>query len=1371
MPFSSTHTLPYCCFPAQSECLCACRYLRVGDTVSNDLERLPLGRMYDPRPFANVSLNTFTPADMYRRPECHVKSRNLFGQTTAYTYHSVDNESLAQTITYDQLDPDAYGFVDASARRAVAVAVAANGTSEEEEAAGGAPAAGVEDELVASTNHHAAALDALYDYQRTVVNFLKRHASDVDEVALPRRYPYPGLVYDIHDHVLCPEVFVLIQFPVSIAARVTPYILHHGHAPDYMQHVRVQLAAIDKLARCEADPHSRGPLNYDQEDLLHDAEEMGEGRDSDVLTEYASNLKQQQHDVVLAAIGKLNSWACGSDHPLLFNPVHGRWQASSHTEMNMDEFLWIPTHQRTSDEDENVLYVYERLRHVIRKDVRQAANLDTGMLEEFGRVRALSGDTLETIRNDQRMRADENALSRLGDDYAKSRVDPVDHDFRALDDFLDQRVDNQCALVLRDIRAHTKHAQLTTEEQRRQFLVVFREQTYAYYRLCVSTVISTLQTSVNIPASLSSADFQSYYIRVCNHEGFKAVLGNDIPQYDYAATPFTVCMQQLVDLVTDVHKTSPVTLNPAQLVFFCAMDGLTYEFDRRDPALSVLVAAATGIGKSFMGQLMAMLFPPGIVMPLTNVTKNTFNAGKSYDAVVIVFNEMKQAWIGSASKEMQAAASEEVAFFKDRATRFMSEVHRPVKDSKTGKIHIEISKASHHNVTIGFTNSNMVYLEAAVRRRFLVLHIPRNLSIPSPDPDIMSNPYGKSGANKMLYERVRMVMALFVTVRCAHKAAALPRPNVSALTQWLQRINEEAHKRGMHKMFELANMHWVMQLSIIIQLYYACWYALLSPDAHAFHAMPNAPERWSADAILQLVGPNMAVTKPALIYSLGLLENVIMPVYIQRLLKDILLEGIQLGSGSLHVRRTDVADRGNVNPRHEFEYITFTDRNRWSLLTTIQRCSKDYEHRIEEIELFFKELSEQRVAAKVNIDGTIVDEDNTVRSLLATPVSVGAAQRSVAPVIMEKVEVPGRKTAYHVCFYVPYLEQVLKIRLCDNAREGPADWPAEATKLASTTVQRKLYSECTDSFLAEHMTLKPENSVLMDIVRVAMESNVLEKSPLERPGWAVDPCITRYITPLHPEPIIMQSTTNPDKGIMVMLHATGRQLQLRRTNKPMSKLMVTDYSQPTSERTLKRARESERARDMRGELLRGASTMTSTLCDPDYTAAREMVEALCLPVSPLVRRAYGDKVALRPGLVIPLGFMPVAYFVARELSHRTGADQDFLDYPMVNVRYKVDNADKRLRGIESNEISNDHVDLELMSGTATIGGMTFSTPAISTDAWNAYKAEMDAVAMDLDTTFMDLYFDTPAAGGAVPVAGAAATMTDVLDAMDIDVVV
>jgi hypothetical protein len=210
---------------------------------------------------------------------------------------------------------------------------------------------------------------------------------------------------------------------------------------------------------------------------------------------------------------------------------------------------------------------------------------------------------------------------------------------------------------------------------------------------------------------------------------------------------------------------------------------------------------------------------------------------------------------------------------------------------------------------------------------------------------------------------------------------------------------------------------------------------------------------------------------------------------------------------------------------------------------------------------------------------------------------------------------------------------------------------------------------------------------------------------------------------------------------MVLLHGTGRQLQLRRIDKPLPKTVMTDFGQPTSERTLKRVRDSEGLHDTRAELLRGAVTMTATLVDPDYTAARQMVQALGLSVSSLVRKAYGDKIADRPGLCLPLGFMPIAYFVARSLSHESRVDSEFLAYPLANARHKIDNAHKCLLGMGSDEISPDHVDIELMSGTATIGGMTFSVPAVSNESWQTYRQEMDAIAMEVEDDKFDWFYD------------------------------
>jgi hypothetical protein len=359
---------------------------------------------------------------------------------------------------------------------------------------------------------------------------------------------------------------------------------------------------------------------------------------------------------------------------------------------------------------------------------------------------------------------------------------------------------------------------------------------------------------------------------------------------------------------------------------------------------------------------------------------------------------------------------------------------------------------------------------------------------------------------------------------------------------------------------------------------------------------------------------------------------------------------------------------------------------------------------------------------------------------------------------MEPDDTPGQRKGYRICLNIPFLEKMFSIRICDNN-----NLEAVAAQLNSTNVQEMKYDECTNEFIASHMTLKPENSVLMKLVRKAMECDVLEKAPIERRGTEPHPNITRYPTPLHPEPILL-SNANSTRGQLVLLHATGRNLQMKRTDKPMSKIMMTDFGQPTSERNLKRARESERIQDVRPELLRHAATITSSLADPDYTASKEMILTLGLPVNPLVRKAYGDEIAMDPKIFLPMGFTPVDYYVSRWLSHITQADTRFIQYPLANVRQKIDGAQKRLLGADSNEISPDHVDIELMSGIATIGGITFSVPAITRQAWDKYREDMDHAADALMSHRFDWFYNPDPV---VPVNPNMSFDEDVPDAMDV----
>jgi hypothetical protein len=90
----------------------------------------------------------------------------------------------------------------------------------------------------------------------------------------------------------------------------------------------------------------------------------------------------------------------------------------------------------------------------------------------------------------------------------------------------------------------------------------------------------------------------------------------------------------------------------------------------------------------------------------------------------------------------------------------------------------------------------------------------------------------------------------------------------------------------------------------------------------------------------------------------------------------------------------------------------------------------------------------------------------------------------------------------------------------------------------------------------------------------------------------------------------------------------------------------------------------------------------------------------------------------------------------------------------------VDGAQKRLMGLENKELSNDHVDIELLTGTATIGGVTFSVPAISQTAFNEYRANAERLSERMAAPDFDWFY---AAVPTVP--------PDVVgeeDAMDID---
>ena len=887
-------------------------------------------------------------------------------------------------------------------------------------------------------------------------------------------------------------------------------------------------------------------------------------------------------------------------------------------------------------------------------------------------------------------------------------VDAIDPDFVARDDLLDLRLRCQADWAAFITAQKDKLRQDgTTRAARRELRIAFQKRAWALRLQHGETFDAILQTSDNLPDAVKGP-LRRFMNAHCFGEAYsRANLRARIKQA-MRQRPMTMMMQQLGDVICGLQHASAQSYSAGILCFLCMLDTWTYEPDRSKPALNVLLAGDTGVGKSFvMNQIVTALSVPGIIRNLANITTQAMNTDTSHDHVVFIFEEIKSSWLFALGNDKDKGATPEINFLKQRMTSFFTESLYYFVDETTGKRLSLTCKASHHNVTMGGSNQYLSDMDRNVVRRFIVYFMPRPVS--GGDGDSFNHnvftAFCSSELGRAALHRHHEIYAAFAYISLAIKAGVLPRPLMAAAEYHLDSVLADMKQTRYVRVDDETNRHKVLQLGRNIQIYFACWQAVAGPLREVFFpADGSAPPMWAFEGMATAIGDFLVPTKEALLASTTMLEMLYTPVYMEQLLCVMTTECLHLDAppGTWDFRKSK-DNNGAVTV--DCNYVVLRGKTQTDICDYITRHNKEYEVRKEDVHKFLTDLAKEYVDCD-QYEPTALDGMGMPLDIQR---SATARREKLQAVFFEDDPTKAANSRHQrLCVLVRFLEERLGITAGNAASVG---------RLRQVRVAMEPDAARQTPFLRAHGTLVPEkrSPLATSLARV-----------LSHPAFERDPKLDAYLTapslPFYtayaPEPITIYKTSSagegerrtrriPLHGMHALLHVTRDAARPVLTRENHTKPLTS--AKRTFEQFMDKDADTQRLRDYHETYGLRASE-----CDVDSTFALEWQHTLCHPGLPALdalffRREDGtmpeDEDEVRPEL--PYAFGPVLNRIYANLARVHGDEQTFYEYPTANIRDRVEH------GIAL--ASGSHVFLrdvdEMMLSNETYGGISFGLGA------------------------------------------------------------
>jgi hypothetical protein len=1378
-------------------------FLQLDRYVTLDALHPAPGKVVDPRPFVTASLANLSADTIYRRPECPVNMANIFNHTTARHYYMNDVHHL-QCIDRLQTNPVLYGLparrgdrdvgdddddddddemnaIDLLMQQALLPDQELGEEDREYRRIMNQPVGGGGGAAAAGDDANAAPV-RLKPYQSALVRFTQA-CQPGDDLRPITSSPHPRLVYALDIRASKPGVIALVQFPFTIGDWITSEEIQSGGYRVDQEAIRLRFAATKILKQHE---QQNPDLYKDIEKGLNAADHLR--ADNSELKAVADSIPQHELDqllaeeqrTVLAALDRETVIAASGHHEILFKDASE--PQSTHNAMHSDEFFEELPSSRERYSPTHILRLEARRLRLLHE--KQSGVPHGPDLQQPGPVRAITDEVRKEIDQQVARVAQDKAIGDRNASRVAKEINTIPQLILDRDDLLQLRVKNQTAMISAKMAAQDRAKSLEKQGAKNdELLAVQKEHREKVYRARVAMireVLQTLMASDNIANPLKSIDFRNFYNEHCNAQGLKAVFADRGGQ-DFDHKAFVLFYQELVDMLYTEAKASPQCTRPLLAKFFCSLDAHTWAFNRDKPALNMILVAATGIGKSYIDKQIERLTAPGIYKKVTNMTVNTFNTDTCYDNFILVFEEMKSSWLYMNQDTKEKGSSEELNFLKDRLTSFYTSVDSFMRDDKTGRRYVVNSTASHHNVTLGDTNQNLKHMDKNVERRFIIYFVPRYLLAVGIDPDENEEEYGKNSEGDAMYMRHRICNAMYITIRSCQKAAALPPMNRFGANQWFRPIKRELMLKGDKEASNKTKVHYIKQMAENIQLYFACWMGLFSPLAAVYHAQTDgsAHARWSPEAILDLIGPFMAVGKEALLLSLTLLDNLISPTYLKIMVRDIMLHGMLLDQpDKWQFRSLSVDRRGPAS--YDANYFAFSASKRDVLLGMIARFNSIFELREDEIDKLITDASTtymriQPYRASVLKEGTNepmeLEED---RSKAPIPLPIMGIEPSYAG--------PKGGATWTCYILVHYIENQFDVKFT-NQQDIRANLRTKALAQGASANQPAVRSLWTDARIREHLKCRDGFTTITDVFRDVINTSVLERHELERRGSVLSPALFQYATGFLPDPISLRIPLpfgQTPLEVQVMLHGTPMFVHSSRSPQPKFHTFTnTIVRQATAERLRKRLREDPtgESQNARADAYNKSPAIANSVVDPDYVGAKQIMDELGNKPLAFLDELMGHG-AVDAGSLLPIGFAPITYRILKNIAVLKHQHKEFLDYPAINV---IDRLNAEMEAVDGK-----FTDIISLEGQTTIAGTTYGKVDTTEARRNQIIEERDRHAVDVAHCFVTPVHPSRGNGGNMrhlvgttpfPYGGSFAPGSPVqrdegdVDAMDIDLVV
>jgi hypothetical protein len=1095
-----------------------------------------------------------------------------------------------------------------------------------------------------------------------------------------RLWPFPQTTYVLTAPAMVPEVLAIMPFAHAMGDGVPPEVLEHGlshvvNPADVPTMVWSTLLLAKAEQNLAVDPESLNPL---RSFVVSDAAQRV--TEADMRT-----VAQHQKAIVTQALSHEHSEATGCKYRMLLYPTNVR--ASTHDCMGSLDFIPV-----------------ERLGR--RMNIGPSGTAwEEDALNMFRQVYSAVPVTA----------ADEqDALARI-----QPLVDILDPDFVERDELLQLRLHHQTERGVLQVKWEKEVVNAPTYEEFKRRLGEYCRESWELALKHAATVDHYMRTSDNIADVLRAKPMRQFFTEHCTDAGTRAVLGA-APEQIMDERPFTQFIQTfLCDIVKSAMHATTQSFSVAILTYLCSLDAHFYAVRRSMPATNVILAGTTGIGKSWVLDLVKALTMPGVILKSSNMTSKALMTETNFDNVVLAFEEGRAGILQANNPvDKQQGTSDTLNMEKGRLTDYQAITTAPHTDDATGRRMTIQSKSSHHNMTIYLTNEALRDMDVNIGRRFIVYFIPRFIGV-SEGGDVADqnaiSAFVNTNANRTILLRANLVHAGLIMTRSLIKAAVIPEPSrASSEIHWDAVLKHMRVKFRVDSKHAGTFRHYVLQFAANTQNLFANWQELFGPVGHALHAAPDAPAYWSSEALMLHVTPFLQVSKEALIFAATTLEHLYTPFYTEYSLRVLAVKCLNFADVRKWQPRA-LPGAANTNTfLWDCNYLCLYGRSENDICDQIRANNNEFSLRKEDIRTLlgeFEGVYREECALLSSAPAGDIPRDYPTAGGNDT-----MAQRHIlffeedttrgGGLVVNSLRRGGTQT--RLCVSLRFLMEHFDVRMNDSDA---------IRRLLVENVPVPL-TPALDTAIANRANCDVKRSPLARSLHDVLSSKTFEFDPDLDP-W-INPTTLPprpFITGFVPAPLTVITSEDGATELTkrtISLHGSFSMLTLKREP---GKLPITreNHTRPTetAKRTLAQFSQPGAAMAARALRYGKALGLVAGYCDPDITYASDWLQQLCHPGLPVLEALfYGDDADKGPHpAVLALNAGPVLYRIYRAIDRRQTVrteENALIPYPLANIRAQVRETVALVNELRVGTFGANYHDIAAVTGNDTWGGLTLN---------------------------------------------------------------